>query len=169
MLFGIVAATPAGYAVAFYYILIYALMALAGLGLLTLISNDNGEVENIQQLRGLNKHHPWLAFLMMVVMLSMAGVPPTVGFFTKLLVLKALVDVHLTWIAIAGLIFAVLGAYYYINIIKSMYFDEPEAGTIIALNTTNTARSLYSINCLSLLYLGLFPAWLLTKCLQAFL
>ncbi|OGV52197.1 MAG: NADH-quinone oxidoreductase subunit N [Legionellales bacterium RIFCSPHIGHO2_12_FULL_42_9] len=167
-LFGILAANHAGYAAALYYILIYALMAAAGLGLLVLMSNHGFEVETIAQLKGLHKRSPWMAFLMMIVMFSMAGVPPTVGFFTKLLVLKALIDTNWTLVAIFGLIFAVIGAYYYIRIVKSMYFDIAEGSAIKLPVISKTTMSVYSINCLSLLYFGMFPMWLLTQCLNSF-
>ena len=103
---------------------------------------------------------------MMLVMLSMAGVPPTVGFFTKLLVLKALVDVHMTWVAVLGLVFAVMGAYYYLRIIKVMYFDDAIDPTPVKL--PRTATIVFSANCLSLLFLGIFPGALISACINAF-
>jgi NADH-quinone oxidoreductase subunit N len=104
--------------------------------------------------------------MMLIVMFSMAGVPPTVGFFTKLLVLKALVDVHLTWVAILGLLFTVMGAYYYIRIVKIMYFDKPIDTSQIVIGNGNNL--FYSLNCLSLLYLGIFPGALIASCINAF-
>lgn len=167
-LFGIVSGNSAGYAASLYYILIYALMTAAALGILLLLSKQNVECENIDDLKGLNKRSPWLAFLMLITMFSMAGVPPTVGFFTKLLVLKALVDVNLTWVAVYGLLFAVIGAYYYIKIIKAMYFDNtsPERQEPIQIETSTMV--FYSLNCLSLLYFGLFPSGLINACINAF-
>jgi NADH-quinone oxidoreductase subunit N len=96
----------------------------------------------------------------------MAGIPPTVGFFAKLLVLKALVDVHLTWVAILGLLFTVIGAYYYLRIVKIMYFDQPVNNTPVVISTFNTL--FYSVNCLSLLYLGIFPGALIAACIDAY-
>lgn len=165
-LFGILAATSAGYASALFYILAYALMSTAAFGLVVLMSNRGIEIDSIDDLKGLNKRNPWLAFLMLIVMFSMAGVPPTVGFFTKLLVLKALVDVNLTWVAIAGLLFTVIGAYYYLRIVKIMYFDEPENTEAVVMNKTATV--MYSMNCLALLYFGFFPGVLITACINAF-
>ena len=98
-------------------------------------------------------------------MLSMAGVPPTVGFFTKLLVLKALVDVHLMWVAVVGLLFAVVGAYYYLRISKVMYFDAPKETTPIRVS--KATQLVFSLNGLSLLYLGVFPSILVTACVNA--
>lgn len=165
-LFGILAATAAGFAASLYYILVYAVMSVAAFGLIVLMSRAGVEMEQIDDLKGLNKRNPWLAFLMMIVMLSMAGVPPTVGFFTKLLVLKALVDVQMTWVAVLGLVFAVIGAYYYLRIIKVMYFDDAVDATPVKLPRVTTA--VFSVNCLSLLFLGIFPGVLISACINAF-
>lgn len=165
-LFGVLAASTAGYAAALYYILVYAIMSAAAFGLVVLMSNQGMEIDNIDDLKGLNKRNPWLAFMMLLVMFSMAGVPPTVGFFTKLLVLKALVDAHMTWIAVVGLLFTVVGAYYYLRIVKVMYFDQPEQEQTVTISKSNTI--VYSLNCLSLLYLGIFPGALIAACINAF-
>ncbi|HVT63476.1 MAG TPA: NADH-quinone oxidoreductase subunit NuoN [Legionellaceae bacterium] len=164
-LFGILAANTAGYAAALFYSLIYALMSVGAFGLLVLLSREGLELELIQDLRGLNKRNPWLALMMMIILFSMAGVPPTVGFFAKLLVLKSLVDVHMTWVAVVGLIFAVIGAYYYLYIIKVMYFDEANDLSPITLPRTTTA--LFSANALSLLYFGIVPGTLIAACISA--
>lgn len=165
-LFGILAGNEAGYAAALYYILVYALMSAAAFGLVVLMSNRGMEVDGIDDLKGLNKRNPWLAFMMLLVMFSMAGVPPTVGFFTKLLVLKALVDVHLTWVAVVGLLFTVVGAYYYLRIVKIMYFDQPTYPEPVIISPAN--HLVFSMNCLSLLFLGIFPGALITACINAF-
>ncbi|KTD18139.1 NADH-quinone oxidoreductase subunit NuoN [Legionella jordanis] len=165
-LFGILAATAAGYAAALYYIIVYALMTVAAFGLLVLLSKNGLEVEAVDDLRGLNKRNPWIAFMMLIIMFSMAGIPPTVGFFTKLLVLKALVDVHLTWLAVFGLVFAVIGAYYYVRIVKVMYFDEAVDPSEIKL--APAMNLVFSLNSLSLLLLGIFPSALINACFNAF-
>ena len=165
-LFGILAANAAGYSAALYYIVVYALMSAAAFGLIVLMSNKGMEIDSIDDLKGLNKRNPWLAFMMLIVMFSMAGVPPTVGFFTKLLVLKALVDVQLTWVAVLGLLFTVIGAYYYLRIVKIMYFDQPVHNEPVLLG--RVSNLIYSINCLSLLYLGIFPGALIAVCINAF-
>lgn len=165
-LFGVLAATASGYAAALYYILVYSLMSAAAFGLIVLMSNQGLEVDHIDDLKGLNKRSPWLAFLMLIVLFSMAGVPPTVGFFTKLLVLKALIDVNQIGVAVLGLLFTVIGAYYYLRIIKIMYFEQPLSMEPIAINKTNTV--VYSLNCLSLLLLGVFPGALIAACINAF-
>jgi NADH-quinone oxidoreductase subunit N len=165
-LFGILAATTAGYAAALYYVLVYALMSAAAFGLIVLLSRAGVEIESVDDLKGLNKRSPWLAFMMMLIMLSMAGVPPLVGFFAKLLVLKALIDVQMTWVAVVGLLFAVVGAFYYLRIIKIMYFDE--ASDSAAIDLGRSAKLLFSLNSLSLLYLGIFPGALIAACINAF-
>jgi NADH-quinone oxidoreductase subunit N len=164
-LFGLLAATSNGYAASLYYVLVYAIMSTAAFGLVVILSNSGVEIEAVDDLKGLNRRNPWIAFMMMIVMLSMAGIPPTVGFFTKLLVLKALVDVQMTWVAVLGLIFAVVGAFYYLRIIKVMYFDDaPDQAVVQLAPTTNI---IFSFNCLSLLYLGIFPSALITACIHA--
>jgi NADH-quinone oxidoreductase subunit N len=166
-LFGILAGNEAGYAAALYYILVYSLMSAAAFGFIVLLSHKGFDIENIDDLKGLNKRNPWLAFMMMIVMFSMAGVPPTVGFFTKLLVLKALVDVHLTWVAILGLLFAVIGAYYYIRIVKVMYFDPPITASTVSAG--NDVKWMLGVNGFAILGLGLFPGGLMSLCSEAIL
>ena len=165
-LLGILAATSTGYAASLFYVVIYGLMSVGAFGLLVLMSRSGLELELVEDLNGLNKRSPWLAFMMMIILFSMAGVPPTVGFFAKLLVLKSLVDVHLTWVAVLGLIFAVIGSYYYLYIIKVMYFDEAKDKSPVFLPKTATA--LFSVNALSLLYFGIMPGALVAACIKAF-
>lgn len=165
-LFGILAATSEGFSATLYYVLIYSLMSVGAFGLIVLMSRLDCEMEQIEDLKGLNKRNPWLAFMMMIILFSMAGVPPTVGFFAKLLVLKALVDVHMISVAVIGLIFAVVGSFYYLRIIKVMYFDAPEDAAPIRLPRVTTA--IFSVNCLSLLYFGIFPSALIAACVNAF-
>jgi NADH-quinone oxidoreductase subunit N len=165
-LFGILAASTAGYSASLYYILVYSITSAASFGLIVLMSSQGMEIDSIDDLKGLNKRSPWLAFMMLIVIFSLAGVPPTVGFFAKLLVLKALVDVHMTWVAVVGLLFTVIGAYYYLRVVKTMYFDKPVKIEPISINKGNTL--VFSLNCLSLLYLGIFPGALIVTCINAF-
>jgi NADH-quinone oxidoreductase subunit N len=164
-LFGILAATTMGFAASLYYTVIYSLTAVAAFGLIVILSRNAIEIESIDDLKGLNKRNPWLALMMLIVMFSMAGVPPTVGFFTKLMVIKAVIDAHFIWVAVVGLLFAVVGAYYYIRIIKIMYFDD--STETMPIFVPLSIQLVYSANCLSLLYLGLFPAVLLNACIHA--
>lgn len=165
-LFGVAAGTTEGYAAGLYYVLIYSLMSIGAFGLLILLSRQGLEVNDIKDLKGLNKLHPWLAFMMMIVLFSMAGVPPTVGFLTKLLVLKSLVDANLLFAAVLGLVFAVIGAFYYLRIVKVMYFDDIE--TLQKVHISKTMMLIYSVNCLLLIYLGVFPGALIHACTSAF-
>ncbi|AHE68244.1 proton-translocating NADH-quinone oxidoreductase, chain N [Legionella oakridgensis ATCC 33761 = DSM 21215] len=165
-LFGILAANADGYAASLYYVLVYALMSAAAFGLIVLLSREGVEIEQVDDLKGLNKRNPWIAFMMMIILFSMAGVPPAVGFFAKLLVLKALVDVQLTWVAVLGLVFAVIGAFYYLRVVKVMYFDE--AVDSIPVQISGFAKVVFSANCLSLLYFGIFPGALIAACVNAF-
>lgn len=165
-LFGILAASAAGYSAALYYILVYSITSAASFGLIVLMSSQGMEIDSVDDLKGLNKRSPWLAFMMLIIIFSLAGIPPTVGFFAKLLVLKALVDVHMTWVAVVGLLFTVIGAYYYLRIVKVMYFDKPVQVEPISINKSNTI--VFSLNCLSLLYLGIFPGTLIVTCINAF-
>ncbi len=164
VLLGIFVGTPAGYSASLYYVVIYALMAIAGFGLLAVLSRQGFEASEIDDLKGLNRRNPWLAFLMMIVLFSMAGVPPTVGFFTKLFILKALVDTQFVWVAALALIFAVIGAYYYLRVIKVMYFDAPIQDTRVRIS--KGMNFVFSLNSLALLYLGIFPGALISACLN---
>jgi NADH-quinone oxidoreductase subunit N len=166
MSLGLLAASPEGYAAALFYIGIYAMMSVGAFAILILLSKAGFEAEHISDLRGLNARSPWLAFMMLLVMFSMAGIPPTVGFFAKLGVLEALINAHMVWLATLALVFAIIGAYYYLNVVKVMYFEEPE--TIAPIPSAWDIRVAVSINGLGLLLLGLFPSALITVCRQAF-
>jgi NADH-quinone oxidoreductase subunit N len=162
MLLGFAATTPAGYSAALFYTIVYALMSLGGFGMITLMAKKGFEAESIEDLRGLNERNPWLAFLMLIILFSMAGIPPTVGFFAKLGLLEALVSAHLVWLAVVALILAVVGAYYYLRVIKVMYFDKATNNQPIKISTDSTVA--FSINGLLLLGLGLFPSMLIHWC-----
>jgi NADH-quinone oxidoreductase subunit N len=165
-LFGVLATTTSGYSAALYYVLVYSITSAAAFGLIVLMSRGGVEIDSIDDLKGLNRRNPWLSLMMMLVLLSMAGIPPLVGFFAKLLVLKALVDAQLTWVAVLGLVFAVIGAYYYLRVIKVMYFDDSEYNSPLGFSRTTTL--VFSLNCLALLYFGIFPEVLIQACTTAF-
>jgi len=124
-LLGIVSARPAGYGAAMFYVLAYATMSLGGFGMVLLLSRAGFEADRIDDFKGLNQRSPWHAFIMLLLMFSMAGVPPTVGFYAKLLVLQSIVNAGLVWLAVVGVLFSVIGAYYYLRVVKLMYFDAP--------------------------------------------
>ena len=126
LLLGILAGTPEGYAAAMFYTIVYVLMAVGAFGVIIMLSRTGFEAENIDDFKGLNDRSPWLAFLMMMIMMSMAGVPFLVGFYAKWVVLQAIVNIGLVWLAILGVVFSVIGAFYYLRVVKCMYFDKPE-------------------------------------------
>lgn len=161
-LLGLACGSAAGNAAAVFYIITYSLMSLGAFGMIVLMSRVGFEANEIEDFAGLNQRNPWLAFMMLILMFSLAGVPPLVGFIAKLSVLNALIDVHFTWVAIIALIFAVVGAYYYIRVIKVMYFDKPiEAELIACPRDTQVAMT---VNGLAILLLGIFPSGLFTLC-----
>jgi NADH-quinone oxidoreductase subunit N len=163
---GLIAHTSLGYAASAFYVIVYACMSLGAFGFLLVLSHRGIEIETFEDLRGLNARNPWLAFMMLIIMFSMAGIPPTGGFFAKIGLLQALINTHLIWLATLAILFAVIGAYYYLNVVKMMYFEEPINPTKFV--TTLDARIAISLNGLLLLGLGLFPSSLIQLCQQAF-
>lgn len=164
---GLLAGTEQGYAAAMFYAIVYAVMAAGAFGLLLILSRQGFDAEDLEDLRGLNQRDSWYAAMMALIMFSMAGVPPTIGFMAKLLVLEAIVRVDLWWLALLGVFFSIIGAFYYLRVIKLMYFDE--SVTQEPLTAGPGARIALSVNGLALLVLGIFPASLLSICQRAFL
>jgi len=123
-LLGILSAGPNGYGSSLFYILVYAIMSAGSFGMIILLSRAGFEAERLEDFKGLNQRSPWHAFLMMLLMLSMAGVPPTAGFYAKLLVIQSVIQADMIWLAVAAVLLAVIGAYYYLRVIKLMYFDD---------------------------------------------
>ncbi len=162
LLLGVLAGTADGYAAATFYVVTYTLMALGAFGMIILLSRAGFEAEMLDDFKGLNERSPWFAFMMLILMFSMAGVPPTVGFYAKFVVLSAVIDIDLTWLAVAAVVFSIIGAYYYLRVIKLMYFDKPVDET--PLKAAFDMRVLLSVNGLAVLGLGLFPGALLTWC-----
>jgi NADH-quinone oxidoreductase subunit N len=148
-----------GYAAAMYYMVIYVIMSVAGFGMILMLSRKGIEIENIDEFRGMNHRNPWLAFMMMILMFSMAGIPPFAGFTIKLLVLEALVDAHWYGIAIYALAMSVVGAFYYLRIIKAMYFD-PASEALSSFTVPRESTTAMTVNCLILLVFGVFPIYL---------
>ena len=164
LLLGILAGTPEGYASAMFYIITYALMAAGAFGMIILLSRSGFEADEIEDFKGLNQRNPWFALMMLILMFSMAGVPPTVGFYAKLSVLQAVVDLDMIWLAGVAVFFSVIGAYYYIRLIKVMYFDDPADDQPLAPDFD--LRFALSANGLAILFLGLFPGSLMALCSQ---
>jgi NADH-quinone oxidoreductase subunit N len=168
LLLGLVNATPEGYSAAMFYAISYALMSTAAFGVILALSRAGFESEEIDDFKGLNQRSPWMAFLMMLALFSLAGVPPMFGFFAKLLVLQAAIHAGMMWLAIVGAVFAIIGLYYYLRVVKVMYFDKPVEGTQVRLQPDFTLRVALSLNALVLLALGLWWGPLLGWCKQAF-
>lgn len=164
---GLANGTPAGYSAAMFYAISYAITATAAFGMILLLAREGFEAEQIEDFRGLNRRAPWYAFLMSLVMFSLAGVPPLFGFFGKLLVLKAAIDAGQLWLALVAIVFAVVGIFYYLRVVKVMYFDEvADKRPLIALADTPT-RWMLSLNALALLAFGLWWGPLYTWCNRA--
>jgi len=158
------------YAASMFYTLIYVLMSAGSFGMLVFLSHKGFECESLDDLKGLNRRNPWYAFLMLLMMFSLAGVPPTAGFYAKLVVLSAAVNAGQIWLAVAAVAFSVVGAFYYLRIVKLMYFDEPAEGVQGApafSRQTTGMRLLLSANGLALLALGLLPQPLMSLCFAA--
>ena len=166
ILLGLLAGTNAGYSSAMFYILVYSLMSVGGFGIILLLSRAGFESDELNDLKGLNQRSPWFAFMMLIFMFSMAGVPPTVGFWAKLSVLTAVVEIDMLWLALVAVFFSIIGVYYYLRVIKLMYFDEPEDTTEIK-NTTEMQLAL-SLNGLIILLLGVYPSALMSLCFSVF-
>ena len=162
---GILAGTNEGYTAAMFYTIVYAIMALGAFGMIAIMSNKGFEADQLDDLKGLNQRNPWFAGMMMLLMFSMAGVPPTVGFFAKLFVLDAVISIDMVWLALVAVAFSVIGAFYYIRVVKIMYFDKPEDEAPFVAGTDT--KIIFSINGLTVLALGLFPTALMSVCTTA--
>ncbi len=167
LLLGILSGSLAGYSAAMFYAATYVLMSLAGFGMVTYMSRAGVEAEDLDDFKGLNARHPWLAAIMAMTLLSMAGLPPFVGFYAKLTVLQALVGVGWLWLALVAVLFSLIGAYYYLRVVKIMYFDAPAVTDTIPVSHAGDARMLLSANGLAILLLGLMPQPLMTFCAYA--
>ncbi len=155
------------YGSALFYMLTYVLTTLATFGLIMLMAREGHECEEISDLKGLNRRSPWMAALLLLLMCSLAGLPPLVGFDAKLLILQTLLKSDRLWLAVVAVLFSLIGAFYYLRVIKVMYFDEPEVAAPAMSTVWWVPRSLIIINGLAVLVLGLMPNGLLVLCLQA--
>ena len=156
------------YASSMFYIVTYVLTTLGSFGVIMLLSRPGFEAEQIDDLKGLARRSPWFALVMTIFMLSLAGLPPTVGFYAKLSVLQSLISTNVTgyvWLAIAAVVISLVGAFYYLRVIKVMYFDEPLDAQPI--QSTADVRAVMSLNGLAVLVFGLLPGGLMTLCAQA--
>lgn len=156
----------AGIAAAFYYAITYALMAGVAFGILMLLSDKQVECENISDLAGLNQKYPWYAFLMLLAMFSMAGIPPLMGFYAKLAVIKALLAQGFVWVSVYAVVMSLIGAFYYLRVVKTMYFDAPAAKPQ-SLSMGGLAKAVLAVNALLLLLWGILPESVMRWCVAA--
>jgi NADH-quinone oxidoreductase subunit N len=162
LLFGLMSGSMNGYASSMFYISAYVLMTLAGFGMILLLSRKGFEADNLDDLKGLNQRSPWAALLMLITMFSMAGVPPTIGFYAKFTVLQAALQAGFIAAVIFAVLMAAVGAFYYLRIVKLMYFDAPQDNSPISAPID--MKFILSINALALLALGLLPQGLMNIC-----
>ena len=162
LLFGLMSGSLNGYASSMFYIAAYVLMTLAGFGMILLLSRQGFESEQLEDLKGLNQRSPWAAFLMLVTMFSMAGIPPTIGFYAKFTVLQAALQAGYLWAVIFAVVMTTVGAFYYLRIVKLMYFDKPY--NTMEISAPVGMQVALSTNAIALLVLGILPQTLMQIC-----
>lgn len=168
MLLGLLSANAAGYSALLFYVIVYSISTAAAFGIMISLSRAGLEFDRIDDFKGLNKRSPWMAFAMLIVMASLAGIPPLIGFWAKLQVLMAVVALGAAWkvLVFIAAIFAVIGSYYYLRVIKVMYFDEPESDA--TSNAGLDVRAVLLLNTLMLALLGLYSQPLAQLCNRVF-
>jgi NADH-quinone oxidoreductase subunit N len=166
VLLGLLPGSGEGYGASMYYVIVYSLMSAAAFGMVTLLSGRGVEAENLEDFKGLNQRDGWYAAVMAMVMFSMAGVPVFVGFFAKWLVIKATIDAGLLWLAVMAVVFSVIGAFYYLRVVKLMYFDDPIRQDVI--DAPVDFRAVLSVNGIMMLGLGVFSSALIAVCMASF-
>ncbi len=162
ILLGILAGTNEGYRAAMFYTLSYVIMAVGSFGMILLLSRSGFEADRLEDFKGLNRRSPWFAAIMMMLMFSTAGVPPFIGFWAKLAVIGAVLDVGLAWLAAVAVLLSVVAAFYYLRVVKLMYFDDPTDSHEIEAG--GTLRTVLSANGFAVLALGVFPSALIDLC-----
>ena len=166
VLMGMLPGTPTGFGASMFYVIVYSIMSAAAFGMVILLSGRGVEAEKLEDFKGLNQRDSWYAAIMAMVMFSMAGVPVFVGFFAKWLVIKAALDAGLVWLAIIAVVFSVVGSFYYIRVVKLMYFDEPV--TESEIEAPVDFRAAISLNGIMMLGLGIFSSSLIAICMSSF-
>lgn len=159
------AATGTAYGASLFYMIIYVLTTLSTFGLILLLSRRGFECEQITDLKGLNRRSPILAGVLLVSMFSLTGIPPMAGFYAKLAVLQALVGAGYLWMAVVAVFFSLIGAFYYLRVVKMAYFDDPE-GDVVAINNGAVTSGLMSVNGLLIIGLGILPGGLMALCVS---
>jgi len=166
ILLGLIAGSVQGLQAALFYSLVYVLMAAGAFGAIILLSRKGYEADQLTSFKGLNSRSPWFAFMLLLLMASMIGIPPFAGFYAKWAILASLVEAGETWLAIVAVLFSVIGAFYYLRVIRYMYFDTPDDTSPVEADLD--MRVVLSLNGLAVLALGLFPNGLLALCAAAF-
>ena len=162
---GIIAGSEAGYSASMFYIIVYAFMSMGGFAMIVVLGGADSEADRIVDFKGLNDRNPWYAFLMLILMLSMAGVPPFLGFWAKWSVLREVVASGMTWLAVVAVIFSIIGLFYYLRVIRMMYFEKAEQPAPLSVGAD--MRIMVSANALAILALGVYPSGLLALCVSA--
>jgi NADH-quinone oxidoreductase subunit N len=165
MLLGILAGSANGYGAAMFYIVAYVLTVAGAFAMIMLLSRAGYEADQLSDFKGLNQRNPWYAFIMLLIMFSLAGIPPAVGFYAKLSVFQAVMDRGMIWLAVVAVLFSLVGAFYYLRVVKLMYFDAPVDNA--PLVSTPDVRALITANGLAVLVLGLLPGGLMELCQRA--
>jgi NADH-quinone oxidoreductase subunit N len=165
LLLGILSGDLVGYSAGMFYVVVYVLMNLGSFGMIMLLSRSGFEAENLEDFKGLNTRDPWYAFMMLLLMFSMAGIPPTVGFYAKLTVLQAVINAGFVWLAVVAVLFSLVGAFYYLRLVKLMYFDAPTDSELIS--PRSDVRLLMSANGLAMLLFGILPGPLMGLCIYS--
>ncbi len=165
LVLGILSATETGYGASMFYAIAYTIMTLGSFGMILLLSRAGFEAENLDDFRGLNQRSKWFAFVMLVMMFSLTGLPPTMGFFAKLFVLQAVLDAGYTWLVVIAVLLSVVGAFYYLRVVKVMYMDAPVGE--MTFDPRADTRWVLSATAVATLFFGLLPAPLLDLCARA--
>ena len=159
--------TALGVGHAFYYVIVYSITTLASFGAILAMTHAGFEADQLDDFKGLNQRNPWLAFLLLLVMFSLAGIPPLVGFMAKFVVIQGLVNAGLFKLALVAVLFSLIGAFYYLRVVKLMYFDKPENTTPIQFSAVQ--HGVLTINALALIVLGVLPNGLIQMAVNAVL
>jgi len=162
---GIAQIDASAYGSSLFYMVTYVLTTLGTFGVIMLLSHEGFDCEKIEDLKGLNRRNPLLAGVLLVLMLSLAGVPPLLGFYAKLVVLQAVIQSGLIWLAVVAVLMSLIGAFYYLRVIKVMYFDEPTPDRVVN-NVATVPATVLTLNVGVILVLGLLPGGLMSICIQ---
>jgi NADH-quinone oxidoreductase subunit N len=165
VLLGVLAGDANGFSAAMFYVVVYVMMNMGAFGMLLLLSRDGFEADRLEDFKGLNQRSPWYAFIMLLIMFSMVGIPPTVGFYAKLAVLQSLLSAGYLAVAVIAVLFSAIGAFYYLRLVKLMYFDKPD--DTAPITPEGDIKVLMSLNGAAMLVFGIMPQPLMALCLYS--